>query len=86
VKCWALAHLLANGNLAHILLFGGFLAWAIADFAVCRRRDRLNGVTYKAGAWSRDVATAVAGALVWAVFVHWGHALLIGVDPMALVR
>jgi uncharacterized membrane protein len=40
VKLWALAHLLANGSLADLLLFGGFLAWAVASFAAARRRDR----------------------------------------------
>lgn len=40
VKVWALAHLLCNGRLGDMLLFGAFLLWAIADFAACRRRDR----------------------------------------------
>ena len=41
VKFWALAHLIANGSLADLLLFGGFLAWAVALFVVSRKRDRL---------------------------------------------
>ena len=41
VKLWALAHLLANGTLADVLLFGSFLAWAIFDFRAARQRDRL---------------------------------------------
>ena len=40
VKVWALAHLLANGTLADVLLFGSFLVWAIVLFAASRRRDR----------------------------------------------
>ena len=40
VKAWALAHLLANGNLAHVLLFGSFLVWAVLSFSAARRRDR----------------------------------------------
>ena len=43
VKLWAFAHLLANGNLADVVLFGAFLAWAIADFVAARRRDRVAG-------------------------------------------
>eukprot|EP01041_Mallomonas_annulata_P029696 gene29696-51726_t len=40
VKTWALAHLLSNGNAAHVLLFGSFLAWAVLLFISSRRRDR----------------------------------------------
>ncbi|TSE26008.1 NnrU family protein [Tepidimonas aquatica] len=39
VKLWATAHLLANGNLADVLLFGGFLAWAVFNYRAARRRD-----------------------------------------------
>jgi len=40
VKLWALAHLLSNGNLADVLLFGGFLAWSVLSFKAARQRDR----------------------------------------------
>lgn len=40
VKVWALSHLLANGNLADVLLFGGFLIWAVLNFKSARARDR----------------------------------------------
>jgi uncharacterized membrane protein len=40
VKLWALAHLLSNGNLADVLLFGGFLAWAVLSFKAAKQRDR----------------------------------------------
>ena len=40
VKVWALAHLLANGTLAAVVLFGSFLVWAVVLFAASRRRDR----------------------------------------------
>ncbi|MDQ3558206.1 MAG: NnrU family protein, partial [Pseudomonadota bacterium] len=49
VKVWAVAHLLANGTLADLLLFGSFLAWAIVDFAANRRRDRRDGTVRIAG-------------------------------------
>ena len=81
VKLWALAHLLANGNLADALLFGAFLAWAIADFIVSRRRDRIAGRTYPVCCWTRDASVVAIGTLAWAVFALWGHAWLIGVAP-----
>lgn len=54
VKLWALAHLLANGKLAAVMLFGAFLIWAMLDFISARRRDRLAGRTYAVLGWSRD--------------------------------
>jgi len=81
VKLWALAHLLANGNRADALLFGAFLAWAIADFIVARRRDRIAGRTYPVCCWTRDASVVAIGTLAWAVFALWGHAWLIGVAP-----
>jgi uncharacterized membrane protein len=81
VKLWALAHLLANGNRADALLFGAFLAWAIADFIVSRRRDRIAGRTYPVCCWTRDASVVAIGTLAWAVFAIWGHAWLIGVAP-----
>ena len=81
-KVWALAHLIANGTLADLLLFGGFLVWAIADFAVSRRRDRAEGVTYPALGISRDLAVLVVGLVGYVVFAFWLHGLLIGVRPL----
>lgn len=82
VKVWALAHLLANGTLADLLLFGGFLLWALASYRAARQRDRPAGpMTVAPG---RPVGTAVAvaiGVLAWAAFAFWAHAALIGVRP-----
>ncbi|MBI5899049.1 MAG: NnrU family protein [Rhodocyclales bacterium] len=81
VKLWALAHLLANGNLADLVLFGAFLAWAIADFVSARRRDRIVGRTYPVCCWTRDATVLSVGLLIWMLFALWGHAWLIGVMP-----
>jgi len=81
VKVWALAHLLANGRLADVVLFGAFLVWAIFDFRAARRRDRLACTRYPAGTLARDVVTVVIGAVAWVVFAFYLHALLIGVRP-----
>jgi uncharacterized membrane protein len=81
VKVWALAHLLANGTLADIVLFGSLLAWAILDFAASRRRDRAAGVSYPAIGISRDLAAVLLGAVAWALFAHYAHAWLFGVSP-----
>ncbi|MBC53818.1 MAG: NnrU family protein [Gammaproteobacteria bacterium] len=81
VKIWALAHLLANGTLADVLLFGSFLIWAIVGFAVLRRRDRHNGVT-RSGTLKGDIITGVTGVVAWAVFAMFLHTALIGVSPL----
>jgi len=82
VKVWAFAHLIANGMLADILLFGTFLVWAIADYASARRRDRKAGTEYPVGPISRDIIAVVAGLVAWVVFAMWLHVVLIGVAPM----
>lgn len=79
VKTWALAHLLANGNLADVLLFGSFLAWAVADFISSRKRDRAADTIYSAGKAMPTVITGVLGLVVYGVFVMGLHTWLIGV-------
>ena len=83
VKVWAFAHLLANGTLADLFLFGGFLAWAIVDFAAARRRDRAAGIVRVAGPARNDVIAVVVGVVIWAAFLWRVHAWLIGVSPLA---
>lgn len=83
VKLWALGHLLAIGYLHDVVLFGAFLVWAVADFAVSRRRDRKAGTTYPAGAVTGDVVAVVIGIAAWAIFAFLLHRPLIGVNPFA---
>lgn len=79
VKVWALAHLLATGNLAHVLLFGSFLAWSVGSFSAARRRDRASAAVYPPGQSMRTAATVVVGTLAWAVFALWLHGRWIGI-------
>lgn len=81
VKIWAFGHLLAIGFLRDVVLFGAFLVWAIAAFAILRRRDRARGVTYPAGTFKGDMITLIVGVVAWAVFAFWLHQSLIGVSP-----
>lgn len=83
IKLWAFGHLLAAGFLHDTVLFGSFLVWAIADFAICRRRDRLNNVVRPAGTISGDIAAVIVGIAAWAVFAFWLHLRWIGVSPFA---
>ena len=82
VKVWALAHLLSNGNLAHVLLFGAFLVWAALSFRAARSRDRAAGTVYAPGTTAGTVTTLLVGTLGWALFAFWAHGALIGMRPM----
>ncbi|MDE2080522.1 MAG: NnrU family protein [Burkholderiales bacterium] len=82
VKTWALAHLLANGSLAAVLLFGSFLLWAVLDFRAARQRDRgAVALAPAAGSARATGLTLLVGVLAWAVFAFWVHGWLIGVRP-----
>ncbi len=83
VNVWALAHLLANGTLAAIILFGSFLVWAIFSFSAARKRDRSAGTQYPAGTMVGTVAVVAVGIAAWAVFALWLHGRWIGVQPFA---
>lgn len=81
VKFWASAHLLANGNRAHLLLFGSFLVWGVLDFIASRRRDRATGAQYAAGTLPATALTVAAGGLAWMAFALHLHGWLIGIRP-----
>ena len=80
-KLWAVAHLVANGTLADVLLFGGFLAWAVADRISVKRRPQPAAAVEPARPIN-DVIALVGGLLVYALFLAWLHAWLIGVSPL----
>jgi uncharacterized membrane protein len=81
VKFWALAHLLANGMLADVLLFGSFLAWAVADRISFKRRA-VRAIPSAPPSKANDVIAVVAGLAIYVVFVLWLHVRLFGVSPV----
>lgn len=80
-KFWALSHLLANGNLADVLLFGGFLAWAVADRISVKRRPLRPTPGFPARPFN-DVIVVVGGLAAYVVFMLWAHRWLIGISPL----
>lgn len=80
VKLWALGHLLANGMLADVILFGGFLAWAVAARISAKRRPArpLPGAPESS---ANDIIVIILGLAMAAVMVYWLHARLFGVKP-----
>ncbi|MGD8592389.1 MAG: NnrU family protein [Gammaproteobacteria bacterium] len=81
-KIWAFAHLLVNGSLADVVLFGSFLAWAVVDRISLKHRTPLP-VTGAPPSRLNDIIAIIAGLGLYVAFVLWLHAWLIGVSPMA---
>jgi len=82
VMGWSLAHLLANGNVGHVVLFGSFFVWSVFDFVAARRRDRLTGTPYPGGTAGATGITVAFGVGSWIAVALWLHGLLIGVRPL----
>lgn len=80
VKIWALGHLLANGDLAALLLFGTFLVWAVLDRISVKRRGDAGPLP---GPVKWDVAAVVIGLVAYALFAFGLHEWLIGVPVIA---
>jgi uncharacterized membrane protein len=78
IKTWALAHLLSNGDLGSILLFGGFLAWGVYARIAAKRRGDLGPVSAPAG-WLNDVLVVVLGIIIYLALGYAFHPVVIGV-------
>ena len=76
VKAWALSHLLVNGDLGSMLLFGSLLAWAIYDRAALKRRGDTGASPV---GWSINDLLVVGLGTVAYVAMFWLHDSLIGV-------
>lgn len=80
-KFWACAHLLSNGSAAAVLLFGSFLAWAIADRIALKRRPQGPIQTLPASVYN-DVIAVAGGLALYVLFVWRLHLWIIGVQPL----
>jgi uncharacterized membrane protein len=79
VKLWALAHLISNGDLGSILLFGGLLGWAVFDRISLKRRSDPGGPPIPYGGRTNDIIAMVVGTLVYLALGFWFHPYVIGV-------
>jgi uncharacterized membrane protein len=78
VKLWAVAHLIANGDLGSIILFGSFLAWAVYDRITLKRRSDPGAPPILSGGFRNDFIAVVAGTAVYFALGIWFHPLVIG--------
>lgn len=80
-KLWALSHLLANGSVADVVLFGSILGWAVVDRISLKRRPARAVPALPAGKWN-DLLAIAGGLLLYVLFVMGLHQMLIGVAPI----
>ena len=80
VKTWALAHLLSNGDIGSVLLFGTFLAWGVYARIAAKRRGDIGAAAKPApDGWTNDIIVVVLGAAVFLALGFWFHPYVIGV-------
>jgi uncharacterized membrane protein len=83
VMLWAVAHLISTGMLANVVLFGSFLAWAVADCISFRWRTQ-RPIPMAPSTKLNDGIAVVAGLVIYVIFVHWLHVRWIGVQPLPM--
>jgi uncharacterized membrane protein len=79
VKLWALAHLLSNGDLGSIILFGSILGWAVFDRITLKRRSDPGGPPIPYRGRTNDIIAVVVGTLLYLALGFWFHPYVIGV-------
>ena len=82
VKLWAFGHLLANGDLGGIILFGSFLAWAVYDRISLKRRADAGSPPIPVGGATNDLIAIVVGIIVYLALAFAFHPVVIGVPVM----
>src|SRR4051794_23291730 len=82
VKLWAVAHLLANGDLGSIILFGSFLGWAVYDRITLKRRTDGGGPPIPVGGVTNDLIAIAVGTVAYLALAFAFHPVVIGVPVM----
>lgn len=83
IKAWALAHLLVNGDLGSLVLFGSFLAFGVYDRISVKHRPAAAGPALVPPGPYNDVLVVLGGLVLFALMLVWGHGLLIGVPVVS---
>lgn len=82
VKIWAFAHLIANGDLGSVILFGSILAWAVFDRITLKRRSDSGAPDTRNGGWPADIVALVVGTVAYLAIVFLVHPILFGVPVL----
>jgi uncharacterized membrane protein len=83
VKLWAVAHLVSNGDLGSIILFGGILAWAVVDRISLKRRSDPGGPVIPSGGMAKDILAVLVGTVIYLALGFWFHPYVIGVPAFS---
>ena len=78
VKTWAVAHLIVNGDIGGIILFGSVLAWAVYDRVSLKRRSDPGGLPIPEGGFKNDIAAVIVGVILYAALGFVFHPLVVG--------
>ena len=84
VKLWAAAHLLANGDLGGIILFGSFLGWAVFDRISLKRRSDAGAPAIPVGGWGNDLIAVAVGIVAYLALAFAFHPVVIGVPVVGV--
>jgi uncharacterized membrane protein len=84
IKLWAAAHLLANGDLGAILLFGSFLAWAVFDRISLKRRADAGAPPIPVGGLGNDLIAVAVGFVAYLALAFAFHPVVIGVPVIGV--
>jgi uncharacterized membrane protein len=79
VALWAFSHLLVNGDLASVLLFGSFLVYAGYDVISANRRAAVGPLGKARGGLVQDMVAITVGLALYALLLVWGHRVLTGI-------
>jgi uncharacterized membrane protein len=79
VKTWAVAHLISNGDLGSIVLFGSVLAWAVYDRITLKRRTDPGAPPFPVGGRRNDIIAIVLGTLLYLALGLIFHPLVVGI-------
>ena len=79
VKLWAAAHLIVNGDLGGIILFGSFLAWAVFDRISLKRRSDAGSPPIPVGGVGNDLIAVAVGIVAYLALGFAFHPVVIGV-------
>jgi uncharacterized membrane protein len=84
VKLWAAGHLLANGDLGSIILFGSFLGWAVLDRISLKRRIDTGAPAIPVGGWGNDLIAGAVGIVAYLALAFAFHPVVIGVPVVGV--
>lgn len=84
LKLWATAHLISNGDLASVVLFGSLLAYGVFARIAIKRQERVEGSRLRPASWQNDVIAVVIGTAVYVLFGLFLHPILIGKTAFGL--